>query len=135
MTARLYTVAEARALLSEVIPVLERMRSTTQRIRALEAAVAVDARGATGDGNLLTTPWEHTEGGENLADLLARQLRGAVGQLAIWGIEIKDPQKGLIDFRHQRNGEVVYLCYQLGETDIEYWHTISSGFAGRQKLD
>ncbi|MEO9256542.1 MAG: DUF2203 family protein, partial [Tepidiformaceae bacterium] len=96
MPARLYTVAEARALLPEVIPVLERMRSAMQRIRALEAAVAVDARGASGDGNLLTTPWEHTEGGENLAEILARQVRGAVGQLEIWGIELKDSQKGLI---------------------------------------
>jgi hypothetical protein len=134
MGARLYTLEEARALLPEVIPLLERLRSAMQRMRALEAAVAVDARGASGDGNLITTPWEHTGGGENLADILSRQVRGAMGQLELWGIELKDPQKGLIDFQHERDGEVVYLCYQLGEPDIEWWHTLSGGFAGRQKL-
>jgi hypothetical protein len=133
MAERLYTVAQARALLPDLIPVLERLRAAYMRIRALEAAVAVDRRGASGDGNLLTTPWEHTDGA-NLAEILGRQLRGATTQLETWGIELKDPEKGLIDFHHERDGEIVYLCYQLGETDIEYWHTIAGGFAGRERL-
>ena len=130
---RVYTVAEARALLPQVIPVLERLRDAFLRMRALEAAVSVDARGATGDGNLITTPWEHTSG-DNLADTLERLLRGSIAKLEQWGIELKDPEKGLIDFHHERDGEIVYLCYMLGEPDISYWHTVNAGFAGRQPL-
>ena len=52
------------------------------------------------------------------------------------GIEIKDLDRGLIDFPHRRkNGQVVYLCYLLGEPRIDYWHTIEGGFHGRKGLD
>jgi len=52
------------------------------------------------------------------------------------GIEIKDLDKGLIDFPHIRaNGEEVYLCYMLGEKTILAWHPIEGGFAARESID
>lgn len=51
------------------------------------------------------------------------------------GIEIKDLNRGLIDFPHKRaSGDVVYLCYRLGEEAIEAWHPIDGGFAARRPL-
>jgi hypothetical protein len=51
------------------------------------------------------------------------------------GIEIKDLNKGLIDFPSVRaNGEEVYLCYMLGEETIIAWHPIEGGFASRQPI-
>ena len=52
------------------------------------------------------------------------------------GILIKGLDEGLIDFPHVRsNGEEVYLCWKIGETDINYWHTIPDGFAGRKPIE
>ena len=52
------------------------------------------------------------------------------------GIVIKDLERGLIDFPHLRkNGEEVYLCFLLGEDDIEFWHRIREGFAGRKHIN
>jgi hypothetical protein len=52
------------------------------------------------------------------------------------GIEIKDLDKGLIDFPHIRaNGEEVYLCYMVGEKSILAWHPIEGGFAARKSID
>lgn len=52
------------------------------------------------------------------------------------GILIKDLNSGLIDFPHIRsNHEEVYLCYLNGEDDINYWHRIQDGFAGRRTMD
>lgn len=52
------------------------------------------------------------------------------------GIIVKNIEEGLIDFPHIReNGEEVYLCYLLGEEDIEFWHTINGGFAGRKSIE
>ena len=51
------------------------------------------------------------------------------------GIEIKDLDKGLIDFPHIReNGEEVYLCYMLVEKTILAWHSLEGGFPARQPI-
>lgn len=52
------------------------------------------------------------------------------------GVIIKNIDEGLIDFPHIReNAEEVYLCYLLGEKQIDYWHSISDGFAGRKSIE
>jgi len=52
------------------------------------------------------------------------------------GIIIKGIDNGLIDFPHIKdNGDEVYLCYLSGEEDIEYWHAIDDGFAGRRPIE
>jgi hypothetical protein len=49
-------------------------------------------------------------------------------------IELKDLQMGLIDFYHEREGRIVYLCWRLGEPEVLFWHDLDTGFAGRQLL-
>lgn len=130
---RVYSVEEAREILPRVIPVLEQIHSAVVELRALQAATSASSRGASGDGHLLENPWEG-DGGKDRARELNRQLQRGVARLRQWGIELKDPEKGLIDFYHEREGQIVFLCYMLGEPDIEAWHDLESGFAGRQPL-
>ena len=54
---RLYTLAEADGLLPEVVPVLETLRDAYVELRAIQASVASQSRGASGDGHLLANPW------------------------------------------------------------------------------
>ncbi len=129
---RLYRLDDARAMLPQVIPVLERLQATLTEYRAVQSSIQALARGASGDGHALANPWE--EGGEDRVESLGQQLRDAVEQLDRWGIEVKDPARGLIDFYWEREGEVVYLCYLLGEPEIAFWHSLSTGFAGRQPV-
>jgi hypothetical protein len=49
-------------------------------------------------------------------------------------IFIKDLDRGLIDFPAIIGGREVFLCWELDEDDIEFWHDIDSGFAGRERL-
>lgn len=59
-----------------------------------------------------------------------------VKEITAAGIIIKSLDSGLIDFPHIRNnGEEVYLCFESGENDIEYWHAIPDGFAGRKPIE
>jgi len=129
---RLYTLAEADGLLPEVVPVLETLRDAYVELRAIQASVASQSRGASGNGHLLANPWE--TGGEDRMKELDRQLQRAATRLDRWGIEVKDPERGLVDFFHQREGRVVYLCFLLGEPAIAFWHELNAGFAGRQRL-
>jgi len=66
---------------------------------------------------------------------VAREIEALLREVAELGIEVKDLDNGLIDFRTQRGGEEVYLCWRLGEGDqITWWHTIEGGFAARRPL-
>jgi hypothetical protein len=55
-------------------------------------------------------------------------------KLSEMGIELKDPDSGLIDFPAKRFSEPVYLCWKLGEEEILYWHGMTEGFRGRKLL-
>jgi hypothetical protein len=58
-----------------------------------------------------------------------------VQNLSKKGILVKSVDDGLIDFPHLRsNDEEVYLCWKLGESDIQYWHNVADGFSGRKPL-
>ena len=50
------------------------------------------------------------------------------------GVQIKEIDRGLVDFPHVRDGQEVFLCWELGEEDIEYWHELDTGYVGREKL-
>lgn len=62
------------------------------------------------------------------------ELLKAVASLNGLGIQLKGPLEGLIDFPSHRDGELVELCWKLGEERVEHWHHIGEGFAGRKKL-
>lgn len=50
------------------------------------------------------------------------------------GVEIKELGTGLVAFRTERDGMVVYLCWRPGEDQIRSWHERDTGFAGGKPL-
>ncbi len=62
------------------------------------------------------------------------RLREYVRELEELGVELKNPPEGLVDFRCLMDGRVVYLCWKLDEPEIQHWHELEAGFAGRQAL-
>jgi len=59
---------------------------------------------------------------------------GAIAQLEDLGVRLKDPWLGLVDFLSYREGELVELCWRLGEDHVGYWHRIGDGYRGRRPL-
>ena len=69
-------------------------------------------------------------------DPVAREIEALLREIAELGVEVKDPDRGLIDFRATLRGRDVYLCWELGEGDrIAYWHDLETGFAGRKIIE
>lgn len=64
----------------------------------------------------------------------ADRLKDYVKELRQLGVEAKHGPKGIVDFPALMDGEVVFLCWKLGEPEVLYWHRIEDGFAGRQPL-
>ena len=56
-------------------------------------------------------------------------------ELASLGVEMKDPEIGLVDFPARLDGRIVYLCWKLGEETIDHWHELTTGFGGREPVE
>lgn len=124
---KLFTVEEANAMLPTVREVLGRIqRGFESVVDAHEAAQQAAERAALGGGGMA--------GGSRYVKTLT-QLGEWVAGLELMGVQIKDYERGLVDFPSMRDGRVVLLCWQLGEGEsIEWWHDVEAGFAGRQPL-
>ena len=57
-----------------------------------------------------------------------------IAELANLGVELKGFD-GLCDFLSMRDGREVYLCWRLGEPEVQFWHELQDGFSGRQPLE
>lgn len=118
-------------MLPRVRPVLERLRESFISLRGARAIEATRRRASVADGHPIALPTS-----TNAEELTLQQetLQECTELLNEWGIQLKDPERGLIDFPHEREGVVVLLCYQLGESDLGYWHPTETGYAGRQPI-
>lgn len=63
-----------------------------------------------------------------------QRLQEYVQELRDLGIEMKNGIEGIVDFPSMFDGELVYLCWKLGEPEVLYWHDLDAGFRGRQAL-
>ena len=50
------------------------------------------------------------------------------------GIEVKDLSTGLVDFYALRKGEVIFLCWKIGEEGIRFFHPLEGGYRSRRPL-
>ena len=76
-------------------------------------------------------------GSKRAGELLAEFRRVELGMQGLQeiGCELKDMSVGLVDFPALRDGREVLLCWRYGESGVEFWHDLESGFAGRQVID
>ena len=119
-----YTREEARALLA---PVREWLRQVAHLRGQLEKS---DQRlsglmlpGCDVGGESVNT-WVRTMTG---LDTVLREFQQRE-------IQIKDLDRGLIDFPAIIGGTEVFLCWEQGEEDIEFWHELDTGYAARERL-
>lgn len=126
MNAKFYTLTDARATLPKVRALMESVQAARQDILRLrpEAWPALAAAAANGGSRQAGEMW-----------LAFNQLESGVKGIMAMGIYVKDLDMGLVDFLGQRDGQEVYLCWQLGEDDIHFWHEPETGFAGRKPVD
>ena len=125
---KLFNVEEANALLPTVRVIVAGLaRDYARVVAAREAAQAAAERAKEAGGGFMLGGGLYVSALTGLAE--------RAGQLEALGVQLKDYERGLIDFPAMRDGRVVLLCWQLGEGDrIEWWHDLEAGFAGRQPL-
>lgn len=64
-----------------------------------------------------------------------QRAQDAVSEIDATGVQVKDLDTGLLDFPCLVDGDVILLCWKLGESGITHWHNTTEGFAGRKPID
>lgn len=130
---RTYTVEEA----NNELPRVRRIVAQIAELSALVPELEDQARIAEYESKRPKAGPENQERRQQARDAVGgaeMELLKAVASLNGMGIQLKGPLEGLIDFPSYRDGELVELCWKLGEERVEHWHHIGEGYAGRRKL-
>jgi hypothetical protein len=133
MAQRYFTPDEANELLAEVRPAAEELVAHRHALMVATAKRARLVGRIAGNGGDFD-PQEPRELQEELEREGAAVVE-ALERLEGLGVAVKDADRGLVDFPALRaDGEEVLLCWQVGESEIAYWHGLEEGFAGRKPL-
>jgi hypothetical protein len=119
-----YTREEAKRLLPQVADWLQKLAHLDGRLqRSAEAVGRLMAKGQDRGGPTV----------EEYLGLRADTLQ-ILNEFQTRQIFIKDLERGIVDFPAIVAGREVFLCWERGEDDIEFWHDIDGGYAGRERL-
>ncbi len=130
LTTRTFTPDQANRTLPLVRRIVEDIVQQFGRWQAKVGELEVESVSHT-----VATPNPRAEALERDVATIARDIEQFRQELAALGVEFKDAVLGLVDFPAERDGRTVYLCWRLGEPEVDYWHELSAGYAGRQPLD
>lgn len=134
MAARTYRLEEANQALPEVRRLTERIVELSERLPELEDELRIAEYRAHRAEAAAADRRRYDERAEQLRSS-EEELVGAVTRLDELGIQLKDASTGLVDFLSYRDGELVELCWKLGEDQVGHWHRIGEGYAGRKPID
>ncbi len=119
-----YTRDEARALLPTLRQWLDRLNELRVELEKTDRKLSGLMGTGRDMGGDLVNGWARLL--SNIKDLLQK--------FAVREIIIKDMARGLVDFPAVIGGREVFLCWERDEEDIEFWHDLDSGYAGRERL-
>jgi hypothetical protein len=137
--SRSFTLDEANRLIPRVAATLGRTTQLIGQARAIarrlaEAGLSGERPGELPDADDVDDPELAAELAR--ARLLAEAATDEARRLEALGIVVRDLERGLVDFRSVVDGErEVWLCWQLGEREIRFFHDLHAGFVGRKPVD
>ena len=119
-----YTLEEARALLPQIRRWLSTLADHRENLQKQEERIGALMTPGTDLGGPIVNTWIRTMA--HIKELLL--------EFQTREIQIKDINRGLIDFPAFIGGKEAFLCWEQDEDDIEFWHDLDAGYAGRERL-
>ena len=113
-----------RSIVADLVADFGRMRDVDRERRALEVESSGSANGSRRIEELKGEAAERR-----------RRIEGYLKELTDLGVEVKDPERGLLDFPAEKDGRAIYLCWQMGEPSVAHWHAVDKGFADRRPIE
>ena len=132
--SKIFTLGEAQTLLPVVEALLRRAQTAGERAGELEMEIqALSQRIFLMGGTHIDVAVAARRRAE--LDKSVQETKDTLAEIESIGVQIKELDKGLLDFPSVIDGKAVLLCWKLGEKEIGFWHSPEDGFAGRKPLD
>jgi hypothetical protein len=129
-----FTLEEAQSLLPVLESLLKRALEGKQAAEEVDSGLSDLARRIYLSGGMRVDVGAVAKQRAEIEAHLQR-VRESIAEIDSIGVQVKDLDAGLLDFPCRLDDQVVLLCWRMGETSIEHWHTVDSGFGGRQPVD
>ncbi len=127
-----YTLHEANQRLPELTALLLLLQEEGRKMAEVQAELMLLRRKIRGNGHNT----EERQAALKKAEAPIEQvLREGIEQLAAWNVQVKDLERGLVDFPALYEGRTVFLCWELGEPEVGFWHETTTGYDNRQRVD
>jgi hypothetical protein len=133
MSTRTFTLDEAQDLLPVLESLLRNSIDSKKTIESVEAEFQVTAQKILLNGGMSMNVL-HLATRKAQREKAAQRLKDAMAEIDAMGVQVKDLDIGLLDFPCEVDGQIVLLCWRLGEKAITHWHGVSEGFAGRKPV-
>ena len=129
-----FTLEEAQSLLPVMESLLKRAIEGKQSAVEAESGLSELARRIYLSGGMKVDTGKVAKLRAEMEGHVQR-VRESVAEIDAVGVQVKDLDAGLLDFPCRLDDQVVLLCWRMGETAIEHWHPVDSGFKDRQPVD
>ena len=134
MATRTFTLQDAQMLLPTLESLLRTAISSKKLIEEVDAELQeLSQRIFLNGGTLVNVVAVARRKAER--ERATQRAKDAVAEIHATGVQVKDIDVGLLDFPCRVDGEIVLLCWKLGEAKITHWHSTEEGFAGRKPID
>lgn len=119
-----YTRDEAQALLPQLRTWLKRLNQLRHDLDRSDKRMASLMHPGNDLGGDIVNKWIRT----------LAEMQELLGEFQQREIQVKDLERGLLDFPAILGGKEVFLCWELDEETVEFWHDLDTGYSGRERL-
>jgi hypothetical protein len=132
---RIFTLDECNALIPEIVAAFEDLDAQRNRLVGIKKKMDVLEMIYGAGAAQLNAP-DGREYRQYLEDIesIKKEYEAACGRIVETGAHLKSVDEGLVDFCGVIEGRLVEFCWKRGEPQVEYYHHIGEGFAGRRPI-
>src|SRR5437660_11450671 len=134
MAERTFTLDEAQTLLPILESLLKQAINGKKLIEDVDVELQETAHRVFLNGGMMLNVI-HLARRKAEREKAIRRVKDALAEIDATGVQVKDLDIGLLDFPCRVEGEIVLLCWRLGEKGIGHWHGTEEGYAGRKPID
>ena len=132
--SKTFTLSEAQTFLPVLESLLRAAQKSAHRVTELESEMQqLNQRIFLSGGMHVDVVAAARRRGEREKSL--QSTKETLAEIDSIGVQVQSLEDGLLDFPCLLSGELVMLCWKIGEPGISHWHGLKDDVTARQPLD